>query len=141
MNEPDVENIMRSPIVSVGSDSGIRQFGAGVPHPRGYGTNARILGHYARDRGLFPIEEAVRKMTSLPAHVFRLPGRGLIKRGFAADLTLFDPKTVIDNATFDQPHQYPTGIPTVIVNGQPVLLNGRLTGQLPGQPISGPGAH
>ena len=138
MDEADVENIMKSPIVGVASDSGIRQFGVGVPHPRGYGTNARVLGRYARERKLFSIEEAVRKMTSLPAHAFRLEGRGLIKVGHHADLVLFDPRSVIDTATFEQPHQYPSGIPTVIVNGVPVLLDGQMTGRLPGGAIYGP---
>lgn len=135
MAEEDVENILRNPIVAVASDSGVRKFGEGVPHPRGYGSNARVLGHYARERGLMSMEEAVRRMTSLPAYVFSLPGRGLIKQGFAADLVIFDPHTVIDTATFEKPHQYPIGIPTVIVNGQPVLLDGKMTGALPGRAI------
>ena len=139
MEDAEVEAIMRSPLVAVASDSGLRQFGVGVPHPRGYGTNARVLGRYAREKKLFSVEEAVRKMTSQPAAAFRLADRGLLAVGRAADVVIFDPESVADRATFEKPHQYPVGIPTVIVNGVPVLRDGKLTGNLPGRPIYGPG--
>jgi N-acyl-D-amino-acid deacylase len=135
MNETEVETIMRSPLVAVASDSGIRDFRVGVPHPRGYGTNARVLGRYARDRKLLTLEEAVRKMTSLPALSFRFHDRGVITAGNAADLTLFDPDTVMDKATFEEPHQYAEGIAHVIVNGTFVLRDGQMTGRLPGGPV------
>ena len=141
MIEPDVENIMRSSIVSIASDSGIRQFGSGVPHPRGYGTNTRVLGVYARERKIISMEEAVRKMTSQPAMVFKMKDRGLVKEGYAADLVLFDPNTVADRATFEKPHQYPDGIRYVLVNGQIVLAGEKMTGKLPGVPVYGPGKN
>jgi N-acyl-D-amino-acid deacylase len=139
MNDAEVEKIMSSPLVSIASDSGVREFGVGVPHPRGYGTNARVLGLYAREKKLMSMEEAVRRMTSMPAANFQFKDRGQIKVGFAADFTIFDPKTVIDRATFEQPHQYPDGITDVIVNGVPVLRDGKMTGNLPGKPLYGPG--
>ena len=140
MEDAEVERIMRSPLVAVASDSGVREFGAGVPHPRGYGTNARVLGRYAREKKLFSTEEAVRKMTSQPAAAFRFADRGLLEPGRVADVVIFDPATVADRATFDKPHQYPVGISHVIVNGVPVLRDGKLTGDLPGRPVYGPGA-
>ncbi|QOV88748.1 N-acyl-D-amino-acid deacylase family protein [Humisphaera borealis] len=140
MDDAEVERIMADPTVAIASDSGLRQFGVGVPHPRGYGTNARVLGRYAREKKLFTIEEAVRKMTSLPAATFRFADRGTIKEGFVADLAIFDPATVIDAATFEKPHQYSLGITDVIVNGVPVLRDGQMTGKLPGRPVLGPGA-
>jgi N-acyl-D-amino-acid deacylase len=139
MNESEVERIMRCPLVSIASDSGIREFGAGVPHPRGYGTNARVLGRYVRERHILTLEEAVRRMTTLPALAFRMKGRGSLREGYAADVTIFDAGKIIDRATFEKPHQYADGIRYVIVNGQIVMENGRLSGKLPGQPIFGPG--
>lgn len=141
MEDAEVEAIMRSPLVAVASDSGLREFGVGVPHPRGYGTNARVLGRYAREKKLFAVEEAVRKMTSQPAATFRLADRGLLEPGRVADVVVFDPETVVDRSTFEKPHQYPAGIPHVIVNGVPVLRDGKLTGDLPGRPVFGPGVR
>jgi N-acyl-D-amino-acid deacylase len=135
MNETEVETIMRSPLVAVASDSSIRDFRVGVPHPRGYGTNARVLGRYVRARKVLTLEEAVRKMTSLPALSFRFADRGTLREGMAADITVFDPATVIDRATFEDPHQYAEGIVHVIVNGRSVLRDGALTGALPGTPL------
>ena len=103
-----------------------------MPHPRGYGNNARVLGEYVRTRKVIKVEEAVRKMTSLPAQHFRFTDRGLIKPGFAADLVVFDAATVKDSATFEQPHAYATGIPYVIVNGVIVVKDGAHTGAKPG---------
>ena len=104
MSDQDVERIMRHPYVGFASDSGVLTPGRGVPHPRGYGNNARVLGEYVRKRHVLPLEEAVRKMTSLPARHFRLDRRGLIKEGFAADVVIFDAATIRDAATFEQPH-------------------------------------
>ena len=110
-----------------------------VPHPRGYGTNTRVLGRYARERKVIPLEEAVRKMTSQPAMVFGFKDRGAIKVGNWADVTIFDPEKVTDKATFEQPHQYPEGIDAVIVNGKIVFGDGKMMDALPGVPLYGPG--
>jgi len=132
MSDDDVERIMRHPFVAFASDSDVLSPGAGVPHPRGYGNNARVLGEYVRTRKVIKLEEAVRKMTSLPAQHFRFSDRGLIKQGYAADLVIFDPTAVQDVATFEQPHAYPRGIPYVFVNGVAVVKNGVHTGAKPG---------
>ena len=136
MSEDDVTRIMRHPEVAVASDSDVLTPGVGVPHPRGYGNNARVLGRYVRELKVIPLEEAVRKMTSLPASQFRFADRGLVKEGYAADLVIFDPETVSDRATFEQPHQFPIGLPYVIVNGTAVVEQGRDTGARPGQVVT-----
>lgn len=133
MSEEDVERILRHPWVAVASDSSVLPFGEGRPHPRGYGNNARVLGLYVREKKVIGLEEAVRKMTSLPAGHFKLAGRGLVREGQAADLVLFDPGRVADPSTFEKPHAYAAGFPYVIVNGVPVIDDGRLTGAKPGQ--------
>ncbi|MDX6443910.1 MAG: N-acyl-D-amino-acid deacylase [Blastocatellia bacterium] len=136
MNEEDVETIMKDPEVMFGSDSGVREAGAqGLPHPRGFGTFPRILGLYAREKQLFSIEEAVRRMTSLPAATFGLHDRGQIKEGFYADLVVFDSERIIDTATYDKPLSNPEGIYTVIINGSQVIDKNRLTKSLPGMVI------
>lgn len=135
MDEKDVQNIMRQPFTMIASDSGVRRFGAGVPHPRGYGNNARVLGRYVRELKIITLEDAIRKMTSLPAQTFNLHDRGLIKEGFAADLVIFDENTVADKATFENPHQYAEGFSTIIVNGQVVFDGQKMTGAMPGQPL------
>jgi N-acyl-D-amino-acid deacylase len=117
----------------------VRAFGSGVPHPRGYGTNCRVLGQYVREKKLIPLEEAIRKMTSMPALAFRLNDRGLLRPGYAADLVLFDPKTVTDKATFEQPHQYSQGMAYITVNGKLVMDQAKMTGSTPGGPLYGPG--
>ncbi len=127
MNEEDVQNIMRAPFTMIASDSGVREFGEGAPHPRGYGNNARVLGRYVRELKIITLEDAIRKMTSLPAQTFGLKDRGLIREGFAADLVIFDEKLVADKATFENPHQYPIGISSVFVNGVATILDGHLT--------------
>jgi N-acyl-D-amino-acid deacylase len=132
MSDADVERIMRHPFVAIASDSGVLAAGRGVPHPRGYGNNARVLGEYVRKRHIIPLEEAIRKMTSLPAGHFRLDRRGLLKEGYAADLVVFDPATVSDAATFEQPHAFAAGIPYVIVNGGVVVRKGEHTRARPG---------
>jgi N-acyl-D-amino-acid deacylase len=138
MNEDDVQRIIREPFTMVASDSGVREVDESIPHPRGYGNNARVLGRYVRDLHLLSLEDAIRKMTSLPAQTFGFRDRGLVREGFAADLVIFDEKTIADRATFDQPHQYPVGVAYVIVNGQVVLGDG-MTGARPGVALRGPG--
>jgi N-acyl-D-amino-acid deacylase len=133
MSEDDIGRILRHPHVSIASDSGHNVLGEGVPHPRGYGNNARALGRYVRDRKIVGLEEAIRKMTSLPADHFGLTGRGRLAVGAPADIVLFDPSRVVDRATYEQPHQYPDGITLVIVNGVPVIADGTHTGARPGQ--------
>jgi N-acyl-D-amino-acid deacylase len=132
MSDADVVTIMRHPFVGAASDSGVLTEGEGVPHPRGYGNSARVLGEYVRTRNVLGLEEAVRKMTSLPATQFRLGRRGLLAEGYAADIVLFDAATVRDTATFERPHAYPAGIPYVLVNGVPVVRRGQHTGARPG---------
>ena len=141
MDEQEVADIMKHPLVSVASDSGVRSFGSGMPHPRGYGTNARVLGRYVREKKLITVEDAVRKMTSLPATAFRMGDRGLVRPGYGADLAIFDPEIVSDKATFEKPHAYAEGMRHVVVNGRLVLKNGEMTGLLPGGPIYGPGTR
>jgi N-acyl-D-amino-acid deacylase len=138
MDEKDVQNIASYPNTMFASDSGVREFGVGVPHPRGYGNNARVLGRYVRDLKLLRLEDAIRKMTSLPARTFRFMDRGVIRPGAAADLVLFDLDKVDDPATFEQPHQYAEGFDWVLVNGQPVIADGKLTGKRSGQILRGP---
>jgi N-acyl-D-amino-acid deacylase len=132
MNEDDVQRIMREPFTMIASDSGVRQQDESVPHPRGYGNNARVLGRYVRELQIISLEDAIRKMTSLPAQTFGFRDRGMVREGFAADLVIFDEKTIADRATFDKPHQYATGISYVIVNGEPVLADGAMTSARPG---------
>jgi N-acyl-D-amino-acid deacylase len=132
MSDDDVQRIMRDPNIAFASDSGVLAEGEGVPHPRGYGNNARVLGEYVRVRKVIPLEEAVRRMTSLPAQHFRFKDRGVLQEGMAADVVIFDPARVGDAATFEKPHAYATGIPHVLVNGIPVVRNGEQTGARPG---------
>ena len=139
MGEDDVRRIMQEPFTMIASDSGVRQLDESVPHPRGYGNNARVLGRYVRELKLITLEDAIRKMTSLPAQTFGFRDRGLIREGFAADIVIFDENTIIDQATFDQPHQFPLGISYVIVNGAPVLENNQMSAARPGVTLRGPG--
>jgi N-acyl-D-amino-acid deacylase len=132
-SEPGVELIMKHPAVAVASDGGVQKPGPLVPHPRSYGTNARVLGLYSREKKILRLEEAIRKMTSLPAQTFRLPGHGRIAPGYAADLVLFDAARVRDRATYDEPHQYSEGFEYVIVNGVAVVDRGQRNDQRPGQ--------
>jgi N-acyl-D-amino-acid deacylase len=133
MAEDDIGRILRHPQVAIASDSGLNVMGEGVPHPRGYGNNARALGRYVRERHVVSLEEAVRKMTSLPADHFGFRNRGRLAVGQAADVVIFDANRVIDRATYEQPHQYPEGIAAVIVNGAVVLQAGAHTNARPGQ--------
>jgi len=125
MSDEDLERIMKYPHNMIASDAGIAVMGSGVPHPRAYGTNARVLGHYIRDKKIIPLEEGIRRMTSLPARKFGLTDRGLIREGLAADLVVFDEKIIADKATFNQPHQYAVGIKLVIVNGGIAATDGK----------------
>jgi N-acyl-D-amino-acid deacylase len=137
MDEADVQTILCSPTTLVGSDGtslapyGIT--GQGKPHPRFYGTFARVLGHYVRDLGLLTLPQAIYKMTGGAARALGMVTRGLLREGYWADITLFDPDTINATATYAEPHQYATGISTVIVNGEVVIEDGEHTGALPGQ--------
>jgi N-acyl-D-amino-acid deacylase len=135
MGEVDIERIMRYPFTAVASDGGITELGAGNPHPRSYGTNARVLAEYVRARGVLTLEDAIRRMTSLPAHTFGLHDRGLVREGMAADIVLFDPVRVQDKSTYAKPHQYSQGFDFVLVNGKIVVDDGKLTAARPGQPL------
>lgn len=135
MGEADVDRIMRYPNTAIASDGGIREFGLGMPHPRSYGTNARVLAEYVRNRKVLTLEDAIRRMTSLPARTFGLRDRGLIREGMAADILLFDPQRVQDKATFQQPHQYSEGFDWVLVNGVVMVEDGKLTDARGGQVI------
>ena len=132
MSDQDIDRIMKHPAVGVASDSSVLTMGEGVPHPRGYGNNARVLGEYVRTRKVISLEEAVRKMTTLPARQFRFADRGQIAPNYFADLVIFDRATVGDAATFERPHAYARGIPHVIVNGVVVVKNGEHTNAKPG---------
>ena len=127
MGDEDVERIMRYPNTAFASDGGIREFGVGKPHPRSYGTNARVFAQFVREKNVLTVEDAVRRMTSLPARTFGLRDRGLIKPDMAADLVLFDPAKVQDKATFADPHQYSEGFDIVIVNGKVAVEGGKPT--------------
>ena len=135
MNEADLRAFMSHPLTMIASDGGPRRFGEDVPHPRSYGNNARVLGRYVRDEKLLALEDAIRKMTSLPAATFQLKDRGIIKAGACADLVIFDPAKVADPSTFDDPHHYAEGFTAVLVNGGVVLRDGRLTGTRSGGPL------
>src|SRR3989449_7551897 len=143
MQESDMQAALRSPFVSICTDSGARAtdgpLAGSKSHPRGWGTYPRILGHYVRDLHLLPLELAIHKMTGLPASNVGLKERGLIREGYFADITIFDPKTVIDRATFEEPNQYPVGINYVIVNGQIEVDKGQRTPALAGRVLRGPG--
>jgi len=135
MNEQDVQHIMRFPYAMVASDAGIPAFGRGAPHPRAYGTNARVLGRYVREQGITNLEDAIRKMTSLPASRFNLHDRGLLREGMAADIVIFDPEKITDKATFKASHAYSEGVSYVLVNGEPVIENGSHNQRKPGQTL------
>jgi N-acyl-D-amino-acid deacylase len=135
MSEEDLQKFMRHPNTMIAADSGLRKFGQDVPHPRGYGNNARVLGRYVRELKVLRLEDAIRKMTSLPANAFHFAGRGELREGNWADIVLFDPEKVQDTAQFNDPHHYPLGIPYVLVNGVVVLNNGEHTGAKAGMAL------
>ncbi|MBI2536014.1 MAG: amidohydrolase family protein, partial [Gemmatimonadetes bacterium] len=138
INEEDVGRIMRHPATMIATDGEVPIFGRGTPHPRSYGTFARVLGVYVRDKQLLTLEDAVRKMTSFPAQRLGLTDRGVLKPGMKADIAVFDPATVRDAATFEKPHQYAEGFSVVTVNGQVVFENGHMTAARPGGLLYGP---
>jgi len=127
MGDEDMLRILQYPNTAIASDAGVRDFGVGMPHPRGYGTNPRVLAEYVRKRKVLTLEDAIRRMTSLPARTFHLKDRGHLREGFAADLVLFDPEKVQDTSTYQAPHAYATGFDYVFVNGQPAIAEGKLT--------------
>ena len=143
MSEADLRVAMQAPFVSFCTDSGARALDgplAGAKsHPRGWGTYPRILGRYVREERLLTLEQAINKMTGMPASRVGLKDRGLIRKGMFADITVFNPATVIDRATFEIPNQHPEGVPFVIINGQINVDNGRRTSVLSGRVIRGPG--
>jgi N-acyl-D-amino-acid deacylase len=139
MSDQDVDRIMKHPWVAVASDSSVLATGDGVPHPRGYGNNVRVLGEYVRRRHVMSLEEAVRKMTSLPAQHFGFERRGRLKPGYFADVTIFDPAAVNETATFDKPHAYAAGVPYVLVNGVVVIRKGEHTNAFPGMVLTAAG--
>jgi N-acyl-D-amino-acid deacylase len=141
MDDADVERILRHRACMIGSDGTVLKYGEGVPHPRCYGTFPRILGVYVRQKGVLSLEEAIRKMTSLPAQRMNLHDRGLLRPGMMADLVIFDPERILDRATFADPHQYPDGIEYVFVNGKMVVERGAMTRQRPGRALRGPGVR
>ena len=139
MADADVHEITRAPWVTVGSDgnalatSGVTS--QGKPHPRYYGTHTRMLGHYVRDLHLLTLEHAVAKMTGVAARALGLADRGLLRPGAWADVVVFDPARIADLSTYEEPHRYPAGVSTVVVNGQVVIDGGDHTGALPGRVI------
>jgi N-acyl-D-amino-acid deacylase len=143
MSEDDMRAAMKAPFVSFCTDSGARAtdgpLAGSKSHPRGWGSYPRILGRYVREEKLLSLETAIHKMTAAPAARVGLRDRGLIREGMFADVTVFDPRTVIDRATFESPNQYPTGIEYVLVNGQLEVEKGQRTPALAGRVLRGPG--
>ena len=143
MSEENVQRKIALPWVSFGSDEASQAsedpFLEKMPHPRAYGTFARLLGKYVRDEGLLPLEEAIRRLTSLPAKNLKIRERGLLKAGYFADIVVFDPAAIQDHASYDEPHQLSTGVTHVFVNGEAVLRDGKHTGATPGRFVRGPG--
>lgn len=137
ISEDDLVRIMKHPATMIASDAapGIPTFGKDVPHPRAYGTFARVLGLYVREKKVLTLEEAVRKMSGFPARRMGLTDRGILRPGLKADLVVFDPNTVIDKATFEKPHQYAVGVSAVVVNGTVTLAGGTMTGERGGRAL------
>lgn len=135
INEDDLQQFLKHPNTMIASDSGVREFGKGVPHPRGYGNNARILGRYVRELHVLRLEDAIRRMTTLPAETFHLTDRGQLRPGAYADLSVFDPAKVQDNSTYNDPHHYATGVQFVFVNGVEVIKDGEHTDAKPGMAL------
>lgn len=141
INEDNIKRQLREPWIKIATDSGASnpEVDKAPVHPRGYGTYPRVLGHYSRDEKVIPLEDAVRKMTSAVATRLSIRDRGLLRPGNYADIVLFDPRTVADRATFENPHQISAGLPYVLVNGTVVVDNGKHTGAKPGRALRGPG--
>jgi N-acyl-D-amino-acid deacylase len=139
MSEEDLDRILRHPATMIASDGEVPIFGRASPHPRSYGTFARVLAVYVREKHAITLEEAVRKMTSFPAARLGLTDRGILRPGMKADIAVFDPARVRDTATYERPHQYAEGFSHVIVNGQVAYENGAMTAARPGRVLYGPG--
>ena len=133
IDEGDVQQIMKHPMTMIASDGRLTRPGEGVPHPRAYGTFPRVLGVYVREKKVLTLEQAVKKMTSMPADRLALPQRGRLQNGAVADLVVFDAATVSDRGTCEKPHQYPGGSSHVLGNGSVVVENGALTAERPGR--------
>jgi N-acyl-D-amino-acid deacylase len=131
---------MQYPFTMIARDAGVPEMGKGAPHPRAYGSCSRVLAHYVHDLGVVSLEDAIRKMTSLPAQRFQLRDRGLLQEGKAADIVLFDPEKIKSPSTFESPHAYTEGMEYVIVNGKPAVEKGKYNGERPGQILKGQGA-
>ena len=140
ISEDDIQRVLRHPASMVASDGQVVLFGRASPHPRSYGTFARVLGRYVRDLKTVTLEDAIRKMSSYPAQRLGLPDRGVLRERMKADVVIFDPETVRDEATFDEPHKYARGVSLVVINGQVVFENGAMTAARPGRILYGP-AH
>jgi N-acyl-D-amino-acid deacylase len=136
LSEYDIEHIMRQDFTATCSDGGTVAQGQGIPHPRFYGTFARKLRHYALDRKIISLPFAVRSMTSLPAQILGLKDRGMLRENYWADIAIFDPEKIRDRATYVNPHQYAEGVPYVMVNGELVVDEGKITGKLPGKVLT-----
>src|SRR5262249_51451975 len=138
IDEQDVLRIMRSPYSMVASDGEIPVFGQASPHPRSYGTFARVLGVYVREKHVLTLEEAVRRMSGYPAQRLRIWDRGLLRPGMKADLVIFDPSRIADKSQYDKPHQYSVGVRDVMVNGKFTLRGESVTSERPGRILYGP---
>ncbi|MCA9737336.1 MAG: amidohydrolase family protein, partial [Gemmatimonadetes bacterium] len=141
MSEPNVALQMQQPWIKFGTDAGGMDPDSvtSMAHPRSYGTFPRILGRYVREQGVMPLEDAVRKMSAAVATRLSIGDRGVLREGLMADIVVFDPETVIDVATFEQPHQLSVGVRDVFVNGVAVVRDGAHTGAKPGRIVRGPG--
>jgi N-acyl-D-aspartate/D-glutamate deacylase len=143
-SEDDLQTGLRQPWTSIGLDAGELSLDGPLfephTHPRAFGSMPRFLGHYVRDLQLLPLEQAIRKITSLPAQREHLAGRGLLKEGFFADITIFDPGSILDKATYTEPAQLSQGVQCVLVNGQVAFENGKVTGAMGGRALKGQGA-
>jgi N-acyl-D-amino-acid deacylase len=139
--EEDVVRIMRSPFTMIASDGEIPVFGQAAPHPRSYGTFARVLGVYVREKHVLTLEDAVRRMSAYPAQRLKIWDRGMLRPGMKADCVVFDPATVADRAEYDKPHQYSVGVHHVLVNGKFVLRQDQVTAERPGRVLLGPSAE
>jgi N-acyl-D-aspartate/D-glutamate deacylase len=143
MREDDVRLALSNPMVSIGTDSGARAedgpFSESKSHPRAWGSFPRVLGRYVRDEQLMPLEDAIRRFTSRPAGRLGIADRGLLRPGFKADVTIFNPATIRDLSTFEDPTHYSQGVEHVLVNGKAVVSGGKMTNERPGEPIRGPG--
>jgi N-acyl-D-amino-acid deacylase len=135
MDIDDVLTIMKHPKTMIASDGGVEAPSDRMPHPRNYGAFARVLGYYVREQNVMPLHTAIHKMTMMPANIIGLSDRGRLSVGAIADITVFDPGTIEDKATFENPHQYAVGTLHVFVNGEQVLSDGEMTEKRPGQVI------